>query len=227
MDHSAPFYRTPAAFINNQRFMANVPFSYQPNMPTSIATGRARNIVNYADPNNRQNMEITIKQMLDLQEQSYEFSILNPEDVYQVFRAIDHYLIGAVPSLQARSMPHIVFSKRLCEFRNENFVSFQLAVLSNDGIMNEVIDVYGNDDQFNSVFVGSVIDVIPKELPKSDKVRLILRKIRKPPIDEALLDITRFEDTQTSASVLEDLLPEDSVDVDETFISKLYGRREA
>ena len=226
MSVSAPFYRTPAESMNRQLFMADVPFSYQPNMPAAMRNGKTKNLTNYADSSNRQNMQVTIAQMLDMFEEGHEFRIIHPEDVYMVFRIIDRWIESATPLIQARSMDHIVFAKRVVAFRQDSFVNLQLSILRVDGLMNEIISIYGNNTSFEKVFSDNGVDkeVAIDRMTKQNKVKILLRQLRNPPIDMALLDI-KAPPTKVAGAVLDDLLPSDDAMVDEAFVNRLYGKQ--
>ena len=226
MSVSAPFYRTPAEAMNNQRFMADVPFSYQPSMPQAMRSGRTKNLVNYADSGNRQNMRVTVAQMLDMFENGHEFRIIHPEDVYVVFRLIDRWIGEATSHIAARSMPHIVFAKRLVAFRQDSFVNFQLAVLKIDGLMNEIISIYGNNTTFDKVFSqgGAATETAMDRMTKENHVKVLLRQLRNPPIDETLLEIKPTVAKNTAGSTLDELLPADTLEIDEGFVNRLYGK---
>lgn len=227
MSVSAPFYRTPAESMNNQKFMADVPFSYQPNMPESMKKGKSKNLVNYSDSSNRQNMRVTIAQMLDMFESGHEFRIIYPEDVYIVFRIIDRWIESATPLIQERSLDHIVFAKRVIAFRQDSFVNFQLAVLRVDGLMNEIISIYGANTTFEKVFSGEGVnkEIAIDRMTKQNKVKALLRNLRKPPIDMTLLEIKPPGATKSAGSMLDELLPSDDIVVDESFVNRLYGKQ--
>lgn len=218
------FYKTPAQEINNLRYAASVPFAYQPNMPEFLRTGRGRTIVNYNDPNNRQNMDITISQMLDITENGLDFVLFRAEDIYNVFRTLDMYLIGSQPSLEARSLAHILYAKKIVDFREKNFVAFQIAVLANDGIMNEIIEIYGHTDAFSQIFGN--ITIRPEDFPnKKEYVKELIRtKVRRPPIDLALLNIETPTVEDSEKDPLDVFLKDDLPGVGEDYITDLYGK---
>lgn len=219
------FYTTPAAFINGYPFMASVPFAYQPNMPQSLKTGMGRTIVNYQDPNNRQNMYITISQMLDLTDAGFDFYLHVPEDIYKVFQTIDEYLLGVRREIAARSMPHIIYAKKLVDFREDNFTAFHMACLANDGIMTEVLDYYGKSDAFSQIFErDTYADDIT--LPKAERVRNALKRIRRPPIDVTTLEIEPPKVEITDTDPLEHFFKDDLPGVEENYIERLYGQKE-
>lgn len=223
---STPFYRTPAAAINHRKFMANVPFSYQPNMPECYKNGRGRNIVNYSDPLNRQLMNVTIRQMLEMVEQGHEFTLESKEDVYAIFKIIDFYILDATKQVEARSIPHILFCKKLVEFRDQNFAAFQMSVLGNDGIMNEILEIYDKDPDFTEIFSAKTTPQIGKDLPKPLRVRAVLQKLRRAPIDPALLDTSRIVPQEKISTSLDDFLPDEGPSLDEGFLQDLFGKKE-
>ena len=120
----ARIYLSAGELINNKPYALLVPRSYQPNIPQDFLDGRVQPYVHYDHADEPQRANYPIKYMIDMCELRVRFTILNDEDVCDIFDVIDDYLISARQDVACGDQAVIAYVRRMLVFRAELYKRF-------------------------------------------------------------------------------------------------------